>query len=377
MKFIKCILFICCALFFGCNDSKEGETFLQITLDGKEFDKLYLTIQLDKKETQEIEGNRINKFDWLFAINDSIYDRAEFTRIRIPSDDTTRYYISLSHIDKTSNDTIFESDSFFFDRSSKIYAKYTGPFIIGKDPFFSSGKYAIFECFATENKDNNIELSATSECHYYSRFYPGDYEENMEKYIKLTKKHNNSRYAIAQMANALTLYNSKDDVRKVYDYFSEDIKQTYYGKKVELYLSRIDFPNVELTVNGTEKTEKVITDFSKFNLVVFSASWCAPCHEQIPILKELYAKLGKDLIITYVSIDDSSTIKNWPKFIEKYQIPWRSLVIKENLEDVRDLYFVQTIPHGYLVYPSGEFKIIDVRKQEEEVYKAVGSLLPI
>lgn len=61
-------------------------------------------------------------------------------------------------------------------------------------------------------------------------------------------------------------------------------------------------------------------------LIDFWASWCAPCVEEQPELKQLYFKYadsngkGKGLRIFGVSLDSKK--EAWNKAVRKYNIPW-------------------------------------------------------
>ncbi|NLI36233.1 MAG: redoxin domain-containing protein [Bacteroidales bacterium] len=67
--------------------------------------------------------------------------------------------------------------------------------------------------------------------------------------------------------------------------------------------------------------EQVIIDSKKYNLIVFSASWCGPCREEIPILKHIYNDLNAKLDIVYISIDEAKTVEAWQKLIQMEAIP--------------------------------------------------------
>jgi len=74
-------------------------------------------------------------------------------------------------------------------------------------------------------------------------------------------------------------------------------------------------------------------------LVDFHADWCAPCKIMNPVLKNIKSKLGKDLIILKINIDNNPAVaekfqvKGVPTFIlfRNGEIKWRqSGVIEEN-----------------------------------------------
>ena len=74
-------------------------------------------------------------------------------------------------------------------------------------------------------------------------------------------------------------------------------------------------------------------------LVDFHADWCAPCKIMNPVLKNIKSKLGKDLVILKINIDNNPAVaekfqvKGVPTFIlfRNGEIKWRqSGIIEEN-----------------------------------------------
>lgn len=119
--------------------------------------------------------------------------------------------------------------------------------------------------------------------------------------------------------------------------------------------------------------EPIVKDSSKYNLVVFSASWCGPCHKQIPVLKEIYNDLHEYVDIVYVSIDEPETLEAWKALMRKEKIPWRSLLAVNDVKEVQDKYGAKAIPLTLLVMPDGHKRRIDVRNEEdkEKLYRLV------
>lgn len=74
------------------------------------------------------------------------------------------------------------------------------------------------------------------------------------------------------------------------------------------------------------KTVSLSESGGRVRLVDFWATWCAPCREAIPDLKDLHRKYGdKGLTILAISMDDDAT-KVLPAFVEKWEIPYTNLI---------------------------------------------------
>ena len=112
------------------------------------------------------------------------------------------------------------------------------------------------------------------------------------------------------------------------------------------------------TIEGAGLSLASILDENEIVLLDFWASWCGPCIETFPHLKELYAEYGDDgFEIAALSIDEVRA--DWEEAVEEHETPWINLgdyALAETDEDykpVADAYGVTFIPKGFLLDADG------------------------
>lgn len=367
MKTSCLLLFL--TVIYTCNNytyaqEKNGETILDVSLTGKEYDNLYLSIV--SEPWVKIEGSQLDKYEWQFTIPDSTYEKAIVMRITMPSPDSVYHDISFRIFDNNSME--YQDISDFIP--DKRYCRLEGEYIETRTSeriAFMGNKRIASDYFMLKNiNENKTFMSKLEELRERNSSYKLPYDEKVKRSFELYKKYNSQVY-ISMLANELSYYKSKKDVQMLFDCFSDSLKQTLAGMKIQGYLNLKIFPNEKLISNNSNKEEDIIQDSTKYNLVIFSASWCAPCHKVIPLLKEIYRDLNKEIAFTYITIDESLYIDKWVNLMDKEQIPWRSLRIKdENMKHIKDMYFVSSIPLTYLVYPDKWFEPVDIRKADDK-----------
>ncbi len=109
----------------------------------------------------------------------------------------------------------------------------------------------------------------------------------------------------------------------------------------------------DFTVEETPGQKVSFSDFigkGQYVLVDFWASWCAPCREEVPNLKEVYAKYnGPDFTILGVAVWDNP--EDTYQAIEELQLPWHSIINAQKIPT--DVYNIEGIPHLILFGPDG------------------------
>lgn len=155
---------------------------------------------------------------------------------------------------------------------------------------------------------------------------------------------------------AMDLY---DEYEILFENFSEDLRQSPPGKALSEKLN--NFKNSKV---GSIAPEISLTDISgntislaslkgKFVLIDFWASWCGPCREEFPYLKEIW-ELYKDKQLVVLSVSRDEDLKKWKAAIEKEQTAdWINVSSVQNSDKIETKYFVTGIPHKVLVDPTG------------------------
>ncbi len=349
------------------------ERTFKLNLEGKEFNEIRLAVSMPDGDI-DIQGQTADKQSWTFLIPNNVYEEASVFFI-VP--DGKEKLNALLFMQIENGDTISTQYNYFSPDDMVVNAKFVGikPVVIPAIHTSNNMPKTIefYQCIGSfgNNTELNLKMKYPRFMLYSSR--PGDEkktdEEYIKEYISLVKEHPGSRYFISQLNSFKIGLDTKEYAMEIFNSFSDEMKESYHGKEVLQFIERYfvsdyAFENIELaTLDGTRK-ETVIADTSKYTLVIFSASWCGPCHKIIPIYKEIHKDLQSKLNLVYLTIDEPKGLSSWKELMEKEQIPWRSLVLND--KEIKKIYNVYSIPSSLLVAPNGTAWYINVRVDSEK-----------
>ncbi|MCL1942724.1 MAG: TlpA family protein disulfide reductase [Candidatus Azobacteroides sp.] len=324
---------------------------------------------------------------WMLEYPRRLYEKCECFQIDIPTYiDTIRRSICFKQI--VDNDTL-RAPQFMFDNIDTVVINAglkmktdTFPNIPALDSvnnkiFFETILSDVYFLNNITDKEylSSVELAAngyfimteadTAQTHYDNR---------INRYAETVRKYPDSQSLIAMLNGLKNQYDTKEDVQKIFDNFSGKQKQSYFGIKIREFLSDVYFKNMLLPVWDTGNPEPVIKDFSKINLVIFSASWCKHCIAEIPVLKKIAGELSDKVAMVYISMDDTTTVDAWKKLMINKEITWRSVLAAGNLEEINKQFFNPGLPSVLMVYPDGKYEKIEVRSDAglKKLYEIAG-----
>lgn len=329
---------------------------LRINIHGMSYDSLYIYGDDINKVRFLIRGEKENA-TWLFNVPDSVYTGAvqgySIThRLCAPGSDHA-YKISVkSVIDKDSITVGLMFDDKYPDIDLiYLYNKEVNTSFVVNGSLIRG----------TLSDDNYfISFNKGSDSYLYNKYMAvcGLYSDDDLTYVvklkclkSIIKENPSSEFLMSRVCLSCPYAKSKDDLLCLFNYFSTNVKNSYWGKQVRRYVGMKYFENMILFECKTGCQEQIVCNTDKYNLIIFSASWCGPCHKAIPALKKIHFDLNDKLNMTYISLDEPDTVEEWERLMVKENILWRSLLSGPKVKIVREKYLVYGIPYMILVYP--------------------------
>ena len=163
-------------------------------------------------------------------------------------------------------------------------------------------------------------------------------------------------------ANVVSVYCStwgKDKVKKLYNSFSNEVKNTYYGKHILDFISlnkniKIGDAYADFSQNDIDQKKVNLSDFKgKVILLEFWGSWCGPCREGNPELVTIYNEFkNKGFEILGVAADTDKT--QWLNAIKTDNLTWTNVTdFKGDKNKAAIIYGVNSYPTNYLIDRNG------------------------
>lgn len=166
-----------------------------------------------------------------------------------------------------------------------------------------------------------------------------EYPKSYHLLFKLNDNRNS--FSAVQMQNLLNLFKGEIIESKTFITLKNYNKLRFSEKKITI---------PRLSNEKGIKIEVLDRKFKK-HLVIFWASWCGPCRQEIPALKKMHL-LYKDNI-EFVSISTDKEETSWQKALRKEQMLWKQLIVnKESTEyESIEIFFQlsQSIPYAALL----------------------------
>ena len=170
--------------------------------------------------------------------------------------------------------------------------------------------------------------------------------------LKLFYNHPNTYSSFLIFAEQMAMFDI-DDAMNVFLHYSDNIKQSTLGQKINksLIVDNVPLSIVQNDSNGKPVSLEKLR--GKYVLVDFWASWCGPCMKEVPSLKSAYAEYkDKGFEIFGISLDNDRS--KWLEAIRKNEMNWIHTSDLKGWENVVAKEFkIQSIPASFLLDKEG------------------------
>jgi thiol-disulfide isomerase/thioredoxin len=334
-------------------------------IGGKIYNELYIRSQQLNNRMVTFAGEVVNDSLWTFTVPDSIVKKSLYFDFRTSTGDHIGFLGVIQGDTLIGRNIHFENDEWLIQLKVKYHHtthEINYQYIPKLKKTIALQKWDADYFSIDSNQNNYLRENMADPSFSFFQSTKG-YDDMLAEYASKIKKNPNSLYYINRLAVTPNFYRSKKDIEQLYYLFSNEMQRSYFGQIAYKYFSTFNIENVSLINCDTKMEERIVVDSNKHTLLIFSASWCAPCHEKIPVLKKIYEKMNMTLDMVYITIDDEKLLPQWKKLMLKENIPWRSLSL--NNKELQDTWNIRAIPDYILINPNKEAQKIKLNDEND------------
>ncbi|MES2653388.1 MAG: TlpA disulfide reductase family protein [Bacteroidota bacterium] len=201
--------------------------------------------------------------------------------------------------------------------------------------------------------------------------------------LELIKQNFDNFYSLIYLRDFLNFNGKEFMVLDAYQVLGQHLKNSELGIDLKNELtSRIK--SINKVKIGSTVPEFSVSTFEGNNfknndldgspyLIVFSATWCIPCQEQLPTLINFYNRYkDKGLKVVYFNLD--TNVRIWKEHIKKNNLSWINVSERTKFKDsdIAKQFHIYAIPSSFLIDRKGKIKYnsdtMDVEMNELENY---------
>ncbi|PZE20953.1 TlpA family protein disulfide reductase [Paenibacillus xerothermodurans] len=122
-----------------------------------------------------------------------------------------------------------------------------------------------------------------------------------------------------------------------------------------------------------EKEYKVGGVRDKPLVLNFWASWCGPCHQEAPDLKQMYDKYGEQVDLYGVNVTKGDRLPDVKRFVKQHKLPFPILLDEKGT--AAEMYRIIVVPTTFLIDKQGNLRDVIHVLPPDELDKRIRALI--